>query len=73
MPKRTYPKDVARIGVAADLDEVVVDKREGWRASDAKARRRQRRYKRLLVREIIKQPNASGQEDLCIDEDLNYD
>lgn len=34
---------------ASDLDDIVVDKREGWRASPAKARRRQRRYARLLT------------------------
>jgi hypothetical protein len=45
MPKRTSPKDVSRVIDAADLDSIVVDKREAWRASDAKARRRQRRYK----------------------------
>jgi len=55
MPSRTSPKDAARIIDAADLDEIVVDKREVWRASDAKARRRQRRYKQLLTRELLKQ------------------
>jgi hypothetical protein len=54
MPKRTSPNDAARIDVAADLHEVVTDKREGWRGSDAKARRRQRRYKRLLTQELVK-------------------
>ncbi|MDZ4843461.1 MAG: hypothetical protein SH859_15150 [Hyphomicrobium aestuarii] len=61
MPKRTSPKDINRVEIAADLDEVVVDKREDWRASDAKARRRQRRYQRLLIRELVKQPNATGE------------
>jgi hypothetical protein len=54
MAKRTSPRDASRIIVAADLEDVVIDKREGWRASDAKARRRQRRYKRLLTQELIK-------------------
>jgi hypothetical protein len=54
MPKRTSPNDASRITIAADLEEVVTDKREGWRASDAKARRRQRRYKRLLTQQLVK-------------------
>ena len=69
MPKRTSPNDAARVTVADDLDEIVVDKREGWRASDAKARRRQRRYKRLLVRELIKQPPGSDDNDIADDLD----
>jgi hypothetical protein len=54
MPLRTSPKDLARVEVASDLDDIVLDKREGWRASDAKARRRQRRCKQLLTRQLIK-------------------
>lgn len=54
MAKRTSPNDASRITVAADLEEVVTDKREGWRGSDAKARRRQRRYKRLLTQQLVK-------------------
>jgi hypothetical protein len=54
MAKRTSPNDASRIVVAADLEEVVTDKREGWRGSDAKARRRQRRYKRLLTQQLVK-------------------
>jgi hypothetical protein len=38
---------------ASDVDDIVVDKREGWRASPAKARRRQRRYARLLTARLI--------------------
>ncbi len=34
---------------AADLDALVKDKRAAWRASGAKARRRQRRYNKLLI------------------------
>jgi len=71
MPKRTSPRDVAHIDVAADLDEVVVDKREGWRASDAKARRRQRRYAQLLTRELVKQPSPS--EECDRDGDIDAD
>ena len=54
MTKRTSPSDASRITVAEDLEEIVTDKREGWRASDAKARRRQRRYKRLLTQQLVK-------------------
>jgi hypothetical protein len=61
MPKRTSPNDAALVIDSADLDVIVVDKRERWRASDAKARRRQRRYKQLLTRELVKQfPGAAA-------------
>lgn len=54
MPKRTSPIDAGKISVAADLEELVQDKREGWRATGAKARRRQRRYKTLLTQHLLK-------------------
>ncbi|MEL7097817.1 MAG: hypothetical protein AAGM84_03205 [Pseudomonadota bacterium] len=54
MAKRTDPRDAQRIERADDLEDIVQDKREGWRASGAKARRRQRRYKSLLTRQILK-------------------
>jgi hypothetical protein len=54
MAKRTSPSDAQKISVAADLEELVQDKREGWRASGAKARRRQRRYKALLTQQLMK-------------------
>ena len=41
MVKRTSPSDAERITVADDLQDIVHDKREGWRANAAKARRRQ--------------------------------
>jgi hypothetical protein len=71
MPKRTSPRDIARIDVAADLDEVVVDKRESWRASDAKAHRRQRRYAQLLTRELVKKPSPSSESGLYGDIDAD--
>lgn len=49
MPKRTSPKDAKNVVDAADLEALVKDKRELWRASGAKARRRQRRYNKLLI------------------------
>lgn len=52
MPKRTSPQDAVRIEIADDFEDVVQDKRAGWRASSAKARRRQRRYQRLLLSQI---------------------
>lgn len=65
MPKRTSPTDARKITVAADLEELVQDKREGWRASGAKARRRQRRYKALLTQQMLKLgPTAAGEATL---------
>ncbi|MEL6643803.1 MAG: hypothetical protein AAFQ79_07705 [Pseudomonadota bacterium] len=52
MAKRTSPKDGRAVVDARDLEALVQDKREGWRASGATARRRQRRYKKLLVSQI---------------------
>ena len=53
MTRRTYERDGQTIESVDDLDELVTDKRAGWRASAAKARRRQRRYKKRLTNEII--------------------
>ncbi|WP_224824013.1 hypothetical protein [Cognatishimia sp. MH4019] len=52
--KRSSPKDARRVETADDIDELVSDKREGWRASPAKARRRQRRYKKRLTQEVAR-------------------
>ena len=49
MPRRTYEKDGERVENARDLDEIVNDKRSGWRANPATARRRQRRYKKRAL------------------------
>ena len=69
MPKRTSPSDAEKISVAADLEELVQDKREGWRASGAKARRRQRRYKALLTQQLLKLgPTAAGE--VSLDDDV---
>ena len=54
MPKRTSPHDARNIEEASDLDEIVTDKRAGWRATPAKARRRQRRYKKRLIDELTR-------------------
>ena len=53
MPRRTYERDGQTIELADDVDELVTDKRAGWRANAAKARRRQRRYKKRLTNEIL--------------------
>ena len=52
MARRTYESDGLIIKTAEDVDELVSDKRRGWRANAAKARRRQRRYKKRLTKEI---------------------
>ena len=54
MTKRTTYNVVQNVNYASDLEELVVDKRECWRANSAKARRRQRRYKNRLTREFLK-------------------
>ena len=53
MTRRTYEADGRRVEVADDLDDLVSDKREGWRATPAKARRRQRRYGKRLTKTIL--------------------
>ncbi|HSG61423.1 MAG TPA: hypothetical protein VLA24_08310 [Pseudomonadales bacterium] len=58
--RRTYESDAKRIRSADDLEELVHDKREGWRANSAKARRRQRRYKKRLTSALM---NFAGELD----------
>jgi hypothetical protein len=64
MPKRTSLKDAKRIDNASDIEEIVSDKRQGWRANAATARRRQRRYKKRLVDELanLTQESELGSE-----------
>ncbi|MGY6410124.1 MAG: hypothetical protein ACXIUV_03730 [Alkalilacustris sp.] len=52
MARRTTPTDAQQVEEADDLEYLVQDKRAGWRADRARARRRQRRYKNLLTRRI---------------------
>ena len=54
MARRTYEADAEYIETADDLDDLVQDKREGWRAKSSKARRRQRRYKKRVTHELIR-------------------
>lgn len=67
MPKRTSLKDAKRIERADDLDAYVQDKREGWRATAAKARRRQRRYSKRMIDEIAR----LAQDDAFSDDEFN--
>ena len=53
MPLRTYEKNAENIELASDLDDLVKDKREHWRANSAKASQRQRRYKKRLTKKIL--------------------
>lgn len=55
MTKRTYESDAQYVETVDDLDDIVQDKREGWRQNNSKARRRQRRYKKRLTDELVKQ------------------
>jgi len=63
MARRTYEGDGLNVETADDVDELVADKRRGWRANAAKARRRQRRYKKLLTNEIRYQSGINNEAD----------
>ena len=60
MTKRTYEKDAFFIEQADDLEDLVKDKRLNWRSSPAKAIRRQRRYKKRLINELLKNDDYKG-------------
>ena len=53
MTRRTYEADGEQVQTADDLEELVHDKRQGWRANPANARRRQRRYKKRLTQALV--------------------
>ena len=53
MVRRTYESDAAKIEDVEDLDDLVADKREAWRATFDTARRRQRRYKKRLTKRLV--------------------
>jgi|TARA_Y100000385_G_C13102100_1_gene645198 hypothetical protein len=53
LPIRTYEKNAEKIEFASDLDDIVKDKRELWRANSAKASQRQRRYKKRLTKQLL--------------------
>ena len=54
MARRTREEDAELIETADDLEELVQDKRQNWRANSSKARRRQRRYKNRLTQEHLR-------------------
>ena len=54
MSKRTYENNARLIDSAEDLEFLVKDKRETWRASPSKAIRRQRRYKNRLTNMLLR-------------------
>ena len=55
MVRPTCETDAAKIESVDDIDELVTDKREAWRANFDKAKRRQRRYKKRLTNRLIRQ------------------
>ena len=57
MTKRTYERDAILIERADDLENIVKDKRQIWRTNPSKAIRRQRRYKKRLINELLKFDN----------------
>lgn len=65
MPKRTYTTDIKTWDDALDLHHIVKDKRASKRATDEKARRRNRRYEKRLLNAQLKhsQINLSEEND----------
>ena len=53
MAKRTYESNAKFVDEANDLDHYIVDKRINWRASPSKATRRQRRYQKRLISQML--------------------
>ena len=53
MVRRTYETDATKIEDVDDLDDLVADKREAWRATSDNARRRQRRYTKRLTKRLV--------------------
>ena len=67
MARRTREADSELIETVDDLEELVQDKRESWRANASKARRRQRRYKNRLTNELARMDIESiGENDETI-------
>jgi hypothetical protein len=54
MARRTREADAGLVETVDDLEELVQDKRQNWRANSVKARRRQRRYKNRLTQELMR-------------------
>tara|TARA_B100001564_G_scaffold192255_1_gene161522 strand:- start:848 stop:1024 length:177 start_codon:yes stop_codon:yes gene_type:complete len=53
MPKRTYENSAYEVSQASDIEKLVNDKREQWRASTSKANQRQRRYKKRITKQLL--------------------
>ena len=53
MPKRTYENSAYQVTQASDIEKLVNDKREHWRASSSKANQRQRRYKKRITKQLL--------------------
>ena len=67
MARRTREADAELIETVDDLEELVQDKRESWRANASKARRRQRRYINRLTNELARMDIGSiGENDETI-------
>ena len=63
MARRTYENDGQKVEFGMDVDDLVSDKRAGWRADPARARRRHRRYKKRLIDELLYSDfRSTGQE-----------
>ncbi len=54
MGRRTYENDAVKVELTTDLDEIVKDKRERFRANLIKAKQRQRRYKKRLMKQLLR-------------------
>ena len=64
MARRTREADAELIETVDDLEELVQDKRQSWRANSIKARRRQRRYKNRLTNDLVRIDTGSiGEND----------
>ena len=55
MVRRTYESDATKIEDVDDLDYLVADKGEAWRATSDNARCRQHRYKKRLTNRLVRQ------------------
>ena len=53
--RRTYENDFKFIDSPEDIEILVIDKRCNWRASPSKAKRRQRRYKKRIAHQILRE------------------
>ena len=52
MPKRTYEGNIDDIESVVDIDILLKDKRERFRANSKKVNQRQRRYKKRILQKL---------------------